>query len=211
MATARMTIDEQMPAYDVAIAVHRVADADPETTFRAARDLDFLTVRTPLLSASMWLRGLPARLRRQPPPPLEELRLSGDGPGLPGWVNLGERSGSEVVFGAVGKFWQPTIEWRDVPQDRFASFAEPGYGKIACNFTVRPYGERRSLVSYECRVATTDARSRRSFQRYWRLIRPVVAHILRATLATIGRDATAAAVRATFRAGSQAASAGRSA
>jgi hypothetical protein len=42
---------------------------------------------------------------------------------------------------AVGKFWQPVIEWRDVPRAEFNGFAEPGWGKIAANFSVLPYGE----------------------------------------------------------------------
>ena len=62
----------------------------------------------------------------------------------------------------------------------------------------RPVGERSwpispscrmekhaSLLTYECRTATTDADSRIRFLRYWRLIRPFVAHIFRATVATI--------------------------
>jgi hypothetical protein len=183
-----MILDEQLPLFDVVIAEHLVVGADPETTWRAARELDFLSVHTPLMDASMWVRGLPARLRGQQPPPPAQLRLSGDG-GLPGWLSLGEREGSEIAFGAVGVFWQPSISWRDVPLADFAGFAEPGYGKIACNFTVRDYGAGRSLLSYECRVAITDAVSRRKFARYWWAIRPFVAHIMRATLAAIGTDA----------------------
>jgi hypothetical protein len=189
MDTEHMIIDTQLPEYDVVIAEHLVVDADPMTTWQAARDLDFLTVRTPLLGAAMWARGLPARLRRQPPPPVQRLSLSA-GDTLPGWLPLGERKGSEVALGAVGKFWQPAIEWRDVPLEEFAGFTEPGYGKIACNFSMRPYSQGRTLLTYECRTATTDALSRRKFARYWWLIRPMVGHIMRATLATISSDAT---------------------
>ena len=39
-----------MPAFDVVIAEHAIVDADPSTTFDAARTLDLLTVRTPLLA-----------------------------------------------------------------------------------------------------------------------------------------------------------------
>ena len=44
------------------IAEHVVVAADPSTAFQAVRTLDLLTVRTPLLVASMWIRDLPARL-----------------------------------------------------------------------------------------------------------------------------------------------------
>ncbi len=183
-----MIIDERMPVFDVMIAEHLVVDADPGATWQAAHELDFMGVHTPLMDASMWLRGLPARLRGQQQPPPAHLRLAEDG-GLPGWLSLGEREGDEIAFGAIGVFWQPSISWRDVPLADFAGFAEPGYGKIACNLTVRDYGVGRTLLSYECRVATTDAGSRRKFARYWWLIRPFVAHIMRATVASIGADA----------------------
>lgn len=188
MPTQQMIIDGQLPTYDVVLAVHQVVDADLATTFAAARELDFLTVRTPLLSAAMWARGLPDRLGHHTPVPLERLCLA-DGVGLPGWLSLGVREDNEVAFGAIGKFWQPTIEWRDVALAEFAGFGEPGWGKIACNFTVRPYGAEATLLSYECRTATTDEVARRQFARYWWLIRPFVAHIMRATAATIASNA----------------------
>ena len=175
----QMIIDVQMPEYDVGLAVHKVIDADPATTFAAARQLDFLTVRTPLLNTAMWLRGLPDKLRHRTPPPPAKLTLV-DGAGLPGWLSLGKQEDQELAFGAVGKFWQPHIEWRQVPAAEFRDFREPGWGKIACNFTVRAYGTDRTLLTYECRTATTDAAAQRKFAGYWRLIRPFVAHIMRA-------------------------------
>jgi len=194
MHTEQMIIDEQLPRYDVVLAEHRVVEADPATTLAAARELDFLTVRTPLLVGAMWARGVPDRLRHRSAPPPSKLSLA-DGVGLPGWLSLGVREGSEVAFGAVGKFWQATIEWRDVPAAQFADFHDPGWGKIACNFTVRPYGGHRTLLTYECRTATTDPTAHRKFARYWWLIRPFVAHIMRATVATIAVNATRSAAR----------------
>jgi hypothetical protein len=187
MRTDRMIIDEQLPMYDVVVAEHLIVDADPMTTFAAARAMDFLTVRAPIMDAAMWMRGLPDRLRRRPAAPLPHLYLA-QGVGLPGWLSLGEGAGTELAFGAVGKFWQPTIEWRDVPAADFASFSEPGWGKIACNFTFLPYGGG-TLLTYECRTATTDPVSRRKFARYWWLVRPFAAYIMRAALATIAAEA----------------------
>ena len=77
----------------------------------------------------------------------------------------------------------------DVPATDFGGFDEPGWGKIAANFSVLPYGASATLLTYECRTVTTDPDSRRRFLRYWRLIRPVVGHILRATLAQIAVNA----------------------
>ena len=179
-----LLIDALMPTWDASIAAHLIVRADPRRTFGAARDLDFLSVHSPLLAASMWVRGIPDRLSRRPSVTPPRLVLSA-GDELPGWVVLGEQPGRELAFGAVGRFWQPNIEWHDVPADEFAAFAVPGWGKIVADFSVVPYGEHASLLTYECRTATTDADSRVRFLRYWRLIRPFVAHIFRATVATI--------------------------
>jgi hypothetical protein len=78
-----------------------------------------------------------------------------------------------------------------VDRDEFAAFDEPGWGKIACHFLVRPDGEHRSVLTYECRTATTDDEARRRMARYWWVIRPFVGHLLRAALRTIADSANA--------------------
>ncbi|WAJ45447.1 hypothetical protein OK015_02675 [Mycobacterium sp. Aquia_216] len=188
----RMRIESAAPTFDAMIVEHAVVAADPATTLQAAKSLDFLSVRTPLLAASMWLRVLPSRLRGKVAPPPPRLVVA-EGVGLPGWLLLGEQPDREIAFGAVGKFWQPVIEWRDVAPAEFAAFAEPGWGKIAANFSVVPYGASHTLLSYQCRTVTTDLDSRRRFRRYWWLVRPFVAHIMCATLNTIKSDAEQAA------------------
>ncbi len=184
-------IDTALPRYDVTITEQVVVAADQLTTYEAVRSLDFLTVRTPLLTAAMWLRALPARLAGKTGPPLPNLVI-GEGMKLPGWLMLGERPDHEIAFGAVGKFWRPVITWRDVPAAEFAGFDEPGWGKIAANFTVTTQGPSASLLSYQCRTGTTDPLSRRRLRRYWWLIRPFVAHIMRATVRTIKANAEGA-------------------
>jgi len=185
MSNDKLIIDASLPRWDVEIAEHRLVHAAPDRTWRAARDLDLLTVHTPLLDAAMWVRGLPDRIRRRPVPVPPKLTFGGEGGGLPGWLSLGQQVDREIALGAVGKFWQPNITWRDVPAPDFPSFAEPGWGKIACAVTTVPYGDGQTLLSYVCRTATTDGASYRRLARYWWLIRPFVGHIMRATLRTI--------------------------
>jgi len=182
-------INRYMPCYDMAITEHLVIDHDREAVYMAARDLDFMSVKSPLLNASFFVRGLPARVTGKATPPPPALRLGEGDLGLPGWVYLGDIPGREVAFGAVGRFWKSDIEWRDVPVADFAGFDEPGWGKIACHFLVTDDGPGRSVISYECRTATTDLTARRQMQRYWWVIRPFVGHVMRATLRTI-RDTT---------------------
>jgi hypothetical protein len=195
VAAPESVIERYLPSFDVAITEHLVVDAETAAAYEAARELDFMTVRSPLLAASFFVRGLPARVcgRAVDAPP--QLRLADRSAGLPGWLYLGDIPGLEVAFGAVGKFWKPVIEWRNVAVEDFASFAEPGWGKIACHFVVRPSDSGRAAITYECRTATTDGEARREMERYWWLIRPFVSHIMRATLRTI-RDDTSVASRA---------------
>ncbi len=202
MSTESMIIEQLMPVCDIAIAEHRIVDADPETTYEAARDLDFAAVHTPLLDAAFFVRTLPARLRGRLEPTPPHLRLTGGADdGLPGWTLLGQLHGREIALGAVGVFWRSEIRWRDVEPAAFATFAEPGNGKIACNFSVRPYGAGHSVLTFDCRVAATDDRSRQAINRYWLLIRPFVGHIMRAALATAAADAARRAARPAVRGG----------
>ncbi|MET1060600.1 MAG: hypothetical protein ABWX84_13450 [Nocardioides sp.] len=191
--TGHGVLDAQLPVYDVVLTEHLIVDAEPQSVFVAAKEFDFLTVRAPLVTTLMTLRGLPARLRGRPDETPAELRLAAEPGALPGWLLLGEVAGREVAFGAVGKFWKADIEWRDVPVAEFAGFCEPGWGKIACHLLVRPDGAGRSILTYECRTGTTDLDSRREMSRYWWLIRPFVGYILRAVLRTIRADAETAA------------------
>jgi hypothetical protein len=80
---------------------------------------------------------------------------------------LGEDELHEIVFGAVGKVWQPEIDWKRVQPKDFASFNEPGFAKIAVGFSTRSYAESRTLLSYEARTTGTDEDSRNKFRRYW--------------------------------------------
>jgi hypothetical protein len=113
--TGALLIDSAMPTYDAAIAEHIIVAADPAKTFASARGLDLLTVHSPLLDVSMWLRELPARLSGTTAPRIPNLVI-GEGMGLPGWMFLGQTarspsalsvdSGSPLSSGAMSP--QPT-------------------------------------------------------------------------------------------------------
>lgn len=127
--TAAALIDAHLPVYDMALTEHLVVEAHVGRVFAAARDFDFLTTKAPLVTALMTLRALPGRLRGHAPAPPAQLHLARDTASLPGWTVLGQVPDQETVFGAVGKFWNADIEWRDVPAEDFADFAEPGWAR----------------------------------------------------------------------------------
>jgi hypothetical protein len=194
-----MLIDRYLPRFDTTLVEHTVVDADVGTTWQALCELDLMQVHTPLMDAAVFVRGVPARVasqlgRRPPPgPPPRRLTLAG-GSGMEGWLSLGVCPEREIALGAVGRFWQPDIEWYDVSTmtpEQFAAFDEPGWGRIAANFSLRPYGTSRTLVSYEARTATGSPDAARRFARYWTVVRPFVGHIMRAALATLRQKAQA--------------------
>ncbi len=188
-AHSRSVLEDSLPVYDMALTEHVVVEATVDGLFETARDFDFLTVRSPLVTAMMTLRALPTRLRGRAPAGPTSLRLASDPGALPGWLLLGQVPGHELAFGAVGRFWTADIEWRQVEPQQFTDFDEPGWGKIACQLLVRPDGPARSVLTYECRTATTDLAARRAMKRYWWAIRPFVGYVMRASLRTIAHDA----------------------
>lgn len=196
---ASLLIDRYLPEYDVTTVRHRVVEADPETTYDAMLEAD-LTEMGPLVRALGWLRVAPTALLERvrgtrSEPTLETLTFA-DVADVEGWIRLAESPGRELVLGAVGRFWRPAIEWREVDPDAFADFDEPRYAKLALSLSVRPHGEGHTLVSYEARTATTDADAERRFRRYWRLIGPFAGYVMSRALSRIAADAEVRADRA---------------
>ena len=202
-ATETMLIDRMLPTFDATIVEHSIIEAPPETVYRAVRDMDFMRIHSPLMDAAMFVRSLPDKIAgklgreisTKPPP---SMRISGmldagdDSVGLPGWIALGENPPHELAFGAVGKVWKADIEWKPIPPETFVEFDEPGFAKIAANFSLRSYGTNRTLLSYEARTAGTDDGARRKFFRYWRVVRRFVGVVMKAAVRT-ARDIAEAA------------------
>jgi hypothetical protein len=182
-----LLLDRHLPTFDVTQLRHVVVDATPEEAYAAVRGVDLVRIGLgPRLLNE--LRYLPARLlartRGTETPETPESLTFGDLTTETGYVVLGE----EFVLGAVGRFWQPEIEWADVAAEEFATFDRPGYAKLAIGVSVRPYGTDRSLVTYEARTATTDEASRRRFRRYWTLIGPFAGYLMGRVLETVRAD-----------------------
>lgn len=190
-ADGPLLLDGALPEFGFSRLECVAVAAAPPVAYEAARGLDLLTLDSPLLNAAMWARGLPDRLRGRPVPTPPSMRVADlfDGVGAvwedQPWVALGERPGRELVFGAVGKPWQASIEWRRVEPEEFTSFDETGWAKMAAAFVVHPYGNRRSLLTYEARTACTDAESTARFGRYWTLVSAGVGVVLRGTLRAV--------------------------
>jgi hypothetical protein len=179
-------LDEAMPEYDVH-EVHTLwVPAEPERAYEAVQALTAKEVK--LFGPLMSLRAVPARLRGRPrtsdarAPLLRQMLEAG-------FVDLGAEPCSEIVVGAVGRFWSPS---RNLPVRtirtplEFKEFAQPGYSKAAMNFSVAPEGDG-SLVRTETRIVGTDPQATRKFRRYWWLIGWASAAIRRSWLKAIRR------------------------
>jgi hypothetical protein len=175
-------LDDFLPSYDVH-EVHSIGmSASPAAAMEAIQALTPLEV--PLLVGLMAIRSVPAILKGRRPS-LRGRLLDGFRRG--GFVGLHEAP-DELVFGGVGRFWQPTGGLRRIAPADFRDFAEPGFAKAAFNFAVERI-DGRTVVRTETRIATTDEHARRSFGRYWRLIHPGSALIRIAWLRAIRRRA----------------------
>lgn len=185
------TVDDFAPKSDFGAVEHLIIGAPPETVYPALRHLDLLTIRSRVADLAMWLRGMPARLARHGLP-RERTRLTFDDLIAGGnWVLLGEQQGREAVFGAVGRFWTPVVHPEPVSAEEFVAYGKPRRGKIVLSLSVRPYGRRSSLVTYDVRTILTDPLTRRVFGLYWRTVAPFVRVVMRATLRTAAERATA--------------------
>ena len=160
--------------------------ATPERAYAAARRLDL--GRSPVVRTLFALRSLPALFARGGYRGERALGMNMEGLVRSGFVLLGERAPHEFVLGLVGRFWTPSGAIERIHPAEFAVFDAPGMAVAAWNFTVLPTDEG-SLVATETRVRCTDEVARRSFSRYWRVVRPFSGLIRMEALRAIRRAA----------------------
>jgi hypothetical protein len=190
-----MLIDDVLPEFDVTRVESTVVSAPPDVVYRVALDLDMVQMARDdaLVGFLFAVRGLPDQVlhllgRRPAPEPPASMRLA-DLPSEGEWARLAEDPGREIVFGAVGRFWNGPIEWRTTSAETFASVTDPDTARIAANLAVLPYSGGRVLLTYETRTAATDESARQGVERYWRFLSPFVGIVLRAVLRDIRRRA----------------------
>lgn len=193
-----LLLDEVMPVFDATRVEHRVVDAPLDTTWAAMLDADLVEAgrRHGLVAGVFALRSaaehvVAAVRRTEVTPTLDAptLRLA-DLPSHGDWVRLAADPPHELAFGVIGRFWGGTTTWEQIDAGAFADFDRPGFAKIAASLSLRPYGEQRTLLTYEARTRATDESARRAFLRYWRVVSPGVGLVLRAVLALIAATAT---------------------
>lgn len=136
--------------------------AQPEVAWQTARHFDMSTVP--------WVRFLFSLRTLAEKSPHTEPKIGVDAiTETEGFALLHEEPGKEVVVGAIGKFWHLKIPYIKVPSWDFASFSDPGWGKLAWAITVEPFG-KGSTIAFELRTTAADELSWKRLQRYYTII-----------------------------------------
>lgn len=163
-------LDELVPAYDVASRHTIWIAADPGRVYQAARHADL--GRPWLVRLLMGLRTGPAwwatRFRRHRAP--ADLARHRPSVGPVAFTVLAEAPGQELVLGIMGRFWTLTGGLLAASVTQLREPPPAGLAQGFWNFHVEPCGSGTTL-STETRVRCGDPATRRSFTRYWRLIR----------------------------------------
>lgn len=181
-----MLIDQHMPHAEFAERHALRVHAPPERAYAAARRLDL--GRSALVRTLFALRSIPALFTRRGGRGERALGVTMEGLLRSGFVLLDERAPHEFVLGLAGRFWTPTGGIVRLDPAEYAVFDRPGMAVAAWNFTVLPTDEG-SLVATETRVRCTDDAARRSFARYWRVVRPFSGLIRMEALRAVRRAA----------------------
>ncbi|MFN2526994.1 MAG: hypothetical protein ABR505_12160 [Actinomycetota bacterium] len=183
-----MLLDAFMPGHDFFERHEILVRASPADAYRAIRNVDF--GRSFPIAVLLAVRGLPHFLTRKLP---SSRHVTLDYILQAGFVVLAEAEQSELVLGAVGKFWRLDSGFVAIRPEDFTAFNTPGYAKAVLNFTAEENSPKGCLVTTETRIVCTDAASKRKFALYWKLIGPFSGLIRGWALGLIRADAEALA------------------
>ena len=183
-------INQQVPRYDYRDAYQVVVMAPTDTVWSAVMQLDFL--KLPLIRALFAIRELSARTWRRltsgPEMPAAPYARLADLTALGAFTVVAERSGREIVLGAVGQPWRPDYAPSPIAPHTFAAFDTPGFAKIAWSWMVKPIGSGQTLLVVEWRTQLTNAEARSHFRQYWTIVSRGVRLLARLALARIKSD-----------------------
>lgn len=161
-------LDTFMPEYEVVERRQIDVDAPADATFDLAcrSNLGESAIISALFAMREVIFGQPTNMPVLPDDGLVEKMKA------IGWTVLTEVPGREIIFGTATQPWKRDIGFRAIPSHQFATFAEPGYVKIAWTVRVDPIGPLACVARTETRVSTTDPESRARFRWYWSFLSP---------------------------------------
>ncbi len=186
IAEPRTLLDDFVPVYQFSEFHSTRVAVSRDRAYRAIKEVtagEILLFRT-LTSIRRFGRPGPESILNAP----EKLPIL-DVATRTGFLLLAEEPGNEIVVGTLvvaPRGWRP--KRRPTPEG-FKRLKEPGFALAAMNFRLEDAGPGACRITTETRVYATDAGSRRTFARYWRVIYPGSALIRRMWLRGIRQRA----------------------
>lgn len=186
-------LDSWMPSFDVSARYASQIGAPPAHVYATLLATDFS--RPLLVRTLMGVRLLPAFLRSPRTVWRRFRRPAGSRASLQSLEHsdfqlLEELPPREIVLGITGRFWTLRASAIRVPPAQFRDPLAPGLAQAVWSFEVLPTATGTELAT-ETRVRCADARTRREFLRYWRLVAPGSGLIRHAILRQVRREALA--------------------
>ncbi len=190
-----LLVEQFLPRYDVAVVHADVFRAPPAECYARVMELNLL--KAPFVRVALGIRALPQRVLGVLRTPGKQTSIQASPPTFRlkdmtniGWILLAETPRVEMVLGQVSRPWKADASSTDAPTTpvQFTNFDAPGFAKIVTSLRVDRYGTGSCILTVETRVATTDARSRRRFRRYWLLIGPASSVIRRMALRLLATE-----------------------
>lgn len=195
-------LESFLPEADIVVNEEIVVMATPESTYAALKRVDFARSRSLLLRVALALRVAEARRARRrlrlaplPAPARVSLQNVEDY----GQIRLAEKEGSEITVGAIARPMSTESLYVRRTAAEFKAFDCPGHIKAAASFVVTPYGQRRTMLSYEVRIRATDTRTRRQLFFWDALTAPLTRAITRRVLRYAARVAERQCAAQTYR------------
>jgi len=177
-------LDGYIPKPDIRERHQTKVRAPADVVYREAMEFDFES----LVLVRTILRGREILMRTPPAPPAPRMGLAAKTRAM-GWGLLEEQRGRVYVSGARCQPWLPEVVFTPIEPKQFASFAEPGFVKIAWTIETSPLGPGLSLLATETRAVATDEAARRKFLPYFQRLRPGIVAIRWLLLAAMRRRA----------------------
>ncbi|QBD76133.1 hypothetical protein EPA93_08970 [Ktedonosporobacter rubrisoli] len=159
-----MLLDTYLPAYHFHEVNTLMINGEAKQIYTAIKELDF--TRSKVLTALFTMGGLVR---------VPHTRLTLQGFLHNGFSLLEERPGDEMVIGTLWRAPLPPLRIERPPRmsaEAFLQFHEPGYAKLAWNFSLHPSGKKQAIVRTETRVYCLDPKTKRQFSCYWLLVGP---------------------------------------
>ncbi len=176
-------LDEYMPDYDVVERHSVVVNAPADEAFRAACEMDLqdsTVVQLLFKSRALIFGAIPGREQAGQGIITRMIAL--------GWGKLDELPGREIVMGSATQPWEADVVFRPIPSERFASFHNKGFVKIAWTLRVDPLTETTSTFRTETRAIACGSLARSKFRPYWAFLSPGIALIRLAMLRQLKRE-----------------------